>query len=90
MTSSQSTLLDDRSVLKVVGADAHSLLQGLFTVDLDRLDHEPNVFGALLAPQGKIQFDFFIHRKDGILFIDIDRDRAGDFLKTAHPLPSSI
>ncbi|MEO1067030.1 MAG: folate-binding protein [Pseudomonadota bacterium] len=81
MTDTFTTVLDDRAVLAIDGDDARMLLQGLVTVDLDRLGDTGHVFGALLAPQGKIQFDFFIHAHDGRLLIDMDRDRASDFLK---------
>lgn len=81
MNNVMKTHLDDRAVLSITGSDARPLLQGLVTVDLDRLSDNGNVFGALLAPQGKIQFDFFIHALNGDLWIDIDKARAQDFLK---------
>ncbi|MEP3233518.1 MAG: folate-binding protein [Hyphomicrobiales bacterium] len=75
------TILSDRAVLSLTGEDRITLLQGLVTVDLDRLETSPNVFGALLAPQGKIQFDFFLHKRDHAILIDMDASRAADFLK---------
>lgn len=75
------TVLTDRAVLSLTGEDHVTLLQGLVTVDIDRLQTQPNIFGALLAPQGKIQFDFFLHKRDGGILIDMDCERAGDFLK---------
>lgn len=75
------TILSDRAVLSLTGEDRITLLQGLVTVDLDRLETSPNVFGALLAPQGKIQFDFFLHKRDHAILIDMDVSRAADFLK---------
>ncbi|MEP1443463.1 MAG: folate-binding protein [Hyphomicrobiales bacterium] len=75
------TILPDRAVLSLTGEDRTTLLQGLVTVDLDRLETSPNVFGALLAPQGKIQFDFFLHKREHAILIDMDASRAADFLK---------
>lgn len=75
------TILSDRAVLSLTGEDRVTLLQGLVTVDLDRFETSPNLFGALLAPQGKIQFDFFLHKRDHALLIDMDENRAADFLK---------
>lgn len=75
------TILSDRAVLSLTGEDRITLLQGLVTVDLDRFETSPNLFGALLAPQGKIQFDFFLHKRDHAILIDIDASRAADFLK---------
>ena len=75
------TILSDRAVLSLTGEDRITLLQGLVTVDLDRLETSPHVFGALLAPQGKIQFDFFLHKRDHAILIDMNASRAADFLK---------
>lgn len=75
------TILPDRAVLSLTGEDRITLLQGLVTVDLDRLETSPNVFGALLAPQGKILFDFFLHKRDHAILIDIDASLAAVFLK---------
>lgn len=84
MDTPMKCVLGDRAVISIGGNDAHTLLQGLVTVDMDRLCENGNIFGALLAPQGKIQFDFFIHANgadnQGFL-IDIDKGRAADFLK---------
>lgn len=81
MTTPFTCTLDDRAVISISGEDARSLLQGLVTVDMDRLEQSGHVFGALLAPQGKIQFDFFIHAKGDDFLIDIDQTCAADFLK---------
>lgn len=81
MATQLTCVLDDRSVVSISGEDAKSLLQGLVTVDMDRLIDGACVFGALLSPQGKIQFDFHIHARGDEFLIDIDKSRAGDFLK---------
>ena len=44
----------------VAGADAKKLLQGLITNDMDLLATEPAIHAALLSPQGKILFEFFV------------------------------
>ena len=49
----------DRTVLRVSGPDARPFLQGLVTNDVRRLDESP-VYAALLSPQGKYLFDFFL------------------------------
>lgn len=56
--------LSNRTILRVTGPEATSFLQSLVTCDLANASHENGIttgaFGALLTPQGKIQFDFFI------------------------------
>ena len=86
MDSSSTCVLDDRAVVSISGEDARTLLQGLVTVDMDRLGESGNIFGALLTPQGKIHFDFFIHAdqenaEHEVFLIDIDKERSADFLK---------
>lgn len=69
--------LDERrAVLSVAGKDARDLLQDLVTNDLDRLAAENLVYAALLTPQGKYLFDFFIGLDGDALFIDVARDQA--------------
>ncbi|MEI9993659.1 MAG: hypothetical protein WDM91_03605 [Rhizomicrobium sp.] len=62
--------LEDRAVLAVSGADARSFLQGLITNDVERLEPGRGVYAALLTPQGKILFDFFLVEGDAAILID--------------------
>lgn len=92
MTQIFTTILNDRAVLSVKGEDAITLLQGLVSVDCERFDNCDNLFSALLAPQGRIQFDFFIHKSNDGLLIEIDKERADAFLKrlTFYKLRSDV
>jgi folate-binding protein YgfZ len=62
--------LEDRAVVAVSGAEARSFLQGLITNDIERLCPGKGIYAALLTPQGKILFDFFLVEGDGALLID--------------------
>lgn len=68
----------ERRLLRVVGDDARDFLQDLVTNDLDRLTDENLVYAALLTPQGKYLFDFFVGMEagGGALFLDVAADRA--------------
>lgn len=69
MSAGQIIHLSDRALLWVSGEDARKLLQGLVTAEMSRIDENRAGYGALLTPQGKILFDFFIMaRADGFLF----------------------
>ncbi len=52
--------LTGRSLVTVSGPDAREFLQNLITTDLSTLGHNEARAGALLAPQGKILFDFLV------------------------------
>lgn len=74
-------MLDDRGVLKISGEDARSFLQGMVTCDMDKIAPDHAGFGALLTPQGKILFDFFIYEQDGAFLLDCPRALAADLAK---------
>ncbi|WP_165793457.1 YgfZ/GcvT domain-containing protein [Hyphococcus luteus] len=78
---SQTERLSDRAVIRLEGEDRLSFLQGVVTQDLDRLKEAPAIFAALLTPQGKILFDFFIVKADGALYLDCNAEAAPALLK---------
>lgn len=70
--------LPNRSVFRISGADTHSFLDGLFTVDSPK-SGETMVFGGLLTPQGKIMFEFFMTPDADDVLIDIANEQAAAF-----------
>jgi folate-binding protein YgfZ len=52
--------LTDRAVVRVSGEAACSFLQGMITNDINKVSEEAAIHAGLLAPQGKILFDFFV------------------------------
>jgi len=58
----QAVWLSDRGIVRVFGADAAALLQGVITNDVEKLSPHEARYAALLTPQGKILFDFFVVR----------------------------
>jgi tRNA-modifying protein YgfZ len=81
MTGCHFALLSDRGVLRVAGADAEKLLQGLITSDMNRLKDQRAIHAGLLTPQGKILFDFFVAAAPDGFLIDVLSDRVGDLVK---------
>jgi hypothetical protein len=81
MTSFKVAPLADRGVVRVSGADAAKLLQGLITADLDLLDKQPSIFSGLLTPQGKILFDFFVVKSGEEFLLETLREKAADLAK---------
>jgi tRNA-modifying protein YgfZ len=62
--------LDDRAVIAIAGPEARPFLQALITNDIEKLDAGKGLYAALLTPQGKILFDFFLVEGDGAILID--------------------
>lgn len=53
----------DRGIFQLQGPDCFDFLQGLISNDLKKLDNHPCLYAALLSPQGKLLFDFFLYQK---------------------------
>ncbi|MEM1383999.1 MAG: folate-binding protein [Pseudomonadota bacterium] len=68
-----------RTVLRMQGADAKGVLQSVVTNDLDRLAEDRALYAALLTPQGKYLFDFFLIADGDDVLIDIAATRAQAF-----------
>ena len=63
---------EDRTVLRLSGADAHGFLQGLVTRD----PGDGLTYSALLTPQGKYLADFFLLDRGEDLLLDVKSDIA--------------
>ncbi|MDR9395165.1 YgfZ/GcvT domain-containing protein [Roseovarius sp. SYSU LYC5161] len=69
-----------RAIFEITGSDAESFLQGLITNDLAKLD-EGLLYTAVLTPQGKYLADFFLLRRDGAIWLDVNDDLAQQLLQ---------
>jgi len=76
--SAAATILPDRGVIEVAGADAQSFLQGLITNDVAKVSAEHSIYAALLTPQGKVIYDFLIFGADGGYILDCVKVHAPD------------
>lgn len=73
--------LENRSLLEISGEDAVDCLDNLVTCNVKNFSPGTASFGALLTPQGKILFDFFISRhNEGFLF-DLPAELLDEFIK---------
>ena len=80
-TVAKIALLADRGVVRVAGEDAGKLLQGVITSDMELLSAQPAIHAALLTPQGKILFDFFVVKAAGGFLLETSADKAVDLAK---------
>jgi folate-binding protein YgfZ len=71
-------LLSDRGVLALHGGDVRPFLQGLISNDVTQVREERAAYGALLTPQGKFLFDFFIVQDSGRLLLETEAARLGE------------
>jgi tRNA-modifying protein YgfZ len=66
------SFLPDRSVLRISGIDAYKLLQGIITNNVMLLETQPAIFSALLTPQGKFLYDFFLVRDGESILLETE------------------
>ena len=71
---------DARIVFKITGKDNVAFLQDLVTNDLEKR-HKGLVYAALLTPQGKFLFDFFLYEVNEAIFLDCAENDAQSLLQ---------
>lgn len=82
MTAPNVALLDPPGVLSVTGTDARKFLQGMITNDMDRLQSDGDaIHAALLGPQGKILFAFFVIQAGEGFLVETSRGVAVELAK---------
>jgi tRNA-modifying protein YgfZ len=77
-----ASILENRAVIALSGAEARDFLQGLITNDIYACREGGAIYAALLTPQGKILFDFFVvPNGENRWLIDCAAGRAADLIK---------
>jgi hypothetical protein len=76
-----AAILRDRAVISVEGPDARDFLQGVVTNDMTRCPDGQAIYAALLTPQGKILFDFFVIATGTRLLLDCAASSAEELMK---------
>jgi folate-binding protein YgfZ len=74
-------ILKDRSLLEIQGADRKKFLQSLITNDINKLAADSLIYSALLNPQGRFLYDFFIFEIDDKIYIDCHEARVEEIFK---------
>ncbi len=65
------TLLNERVIFKISGADSAKFLQGLLSNDVTKITSSNAIYACMLTPQGKYFADFFLIKKDQDILFDI-------------------
>ena len=68
MKKDQIIILEDRGLISISGKDSKEYLQNIITNDINKVSENNSIFAALLSPQGKYLYEFFVIKsKDGFL-----------------------
>ncbi len=73
--------IPNRCFITLSGNDVKSFLQGITTIDIDKINSEQGGWGAVLSPQGKFQYGFFIFEYKNTLYIETNEDNLMDLGK---------
>ena len=74
------SFLSQRKIIHLSGDDTVNFLQGLISNDARKLLKNEVIYTALLSPQGKFLYDFFIIPWYENIFLDVAENRAADLL----------
>ncbi|MCF8474797.1 MAG: hypothetical protein K9G26_08880 [Emcibacter sp.] len=73
--------LYNRSIITLSGSDRKKFLQGLITNNIEKITDHSAIYTALLTPQGKYLYDFFISERDETLYLDCEKSRVSDIIR---------
>ena len=80
MEKDQIIILQNRGLISVTGNDAKEYLQNIITNDINKVSKSNSIFAALLSPQGKYLFDFFITKGDEGYLLECDRNSLKELI----------
>ena len=80
MEKDQIVLLEDRGLIFIDGEDAKTFLQNIITNDIEKVNLENSIFSALLTPQGKYLFEFFVIKAQKGYFLDCDNKFTSEII----------
>ena len=72
MEKDKIIILKNRGVISIFGDDTIEFLQNIITNDINKVTTENSIFSALLTPQGKYLYEFFIVKSDKGYFLDCE------------------
>ena len=80
MEKDQIIILENRGLVSVTGDDAKEYLQNIITNDINKVSYSNSVFAALLSPQGKYLFDFFVVKKNDGYLLDCNGESVKELI----------
>ncbi len=72
MEKDQIFIFENRGLVSISGEDAKEYLQNLITNDINKVSPKNSIFAALLSPQGKYLFEFFVIDFNNGFLLDCD------------------
>ena len=80
MVKDQIIILENRGLISITGEDAKEFLQNIITNDLNKVSGSNSIFAALLSPQGKYLYEFFVVKNNEGYLLDCDGGSVQEFI----------
>ncbi|MDA8822690.1 hypothetical protein N9N34_03055 [Candidatus Pelagibacter bacterium] len=80
MKKDEIIILEDRGLISITGDDAKEFLQNIITNDIEKVSEDNSIFSALLNPQGKYLYEFFIISSNNGYFLDCGNKSKEDLI----------
>tara|TARA_B100000959_G_scaffold277672_1_gene334643 strand:- start:106 stop:981 length:876 start_codon:yes stop_codon:yes gene_type:complete len=80
MKKDQIIILENRGLISITDNDAKDYLQNLITNDINKVSNSSSIFAALLSPQGKYLFEFFVIKTNNGYFLDCDGNSVNELI----------
>ena len=81
MKKNQIIILKNRGLISITGEDAKDFLQNIITNDVNKVSESSSIFAALLNPQGKYLFEFFVIKTKKGYLLDCDGVTVDEFIE---------
>ena len=81
MEKDQVIILESRGLISINGEDAKDFLQNTITNDINKVSKSNSIFAALLNPQGKFLFEFFVIKTEKGYLLDCDGNTVDEFIE---------
>tara|TARA_B100000212_G_scaffold10816_1_gene7891 strand:+ start:111 stop:1010 length:900 start_codon:yes stop_codon:yes gene_type:complete len=81
MKKDQVVILEKRGVILISGEDAKDFLQNTITNDINKVSDTNSIFAALLNPQGKYLFNFFLTKSKVGYLLDCEESSLNDLIE---------
>ena len=81
MEKDQIIVLENRGLISISGEDTEEFLQNIITNDINKVSETNSIFAALLNPQGKYLFEFFVIKTKKGYLLDCDGATVVDFIE---------
>ena len=82
MEKNKIIILEGRGFISVNGQDARGFLQNILSNDVDKVNLNNSVFSAILTPQGKYLYEFFVIKSKNGYLLDCDGGIINEIIET--------